>query len=65
MIAYGFDRISSHETIRMAIPVILPRNHKPDMLLGKAGTTKEAKFISSWSCPKLTAFLANLDGRGC
>ena len=41
-----------------AMSGILPRNQKPDMLLGKAGTTHKAKPLSPSSRLKLTAFFA-------
>ena len=49
-----------------AISGIFPRNQKPDMLLGKAETTLEAKALSPLSSAyKVDSFLGNLQGCGC
>ena len=51
---------------KAAIPGIFPRNQKPDMLLGKAERTHEAKALSPLSpAYKVDSFLRDLQGCGC
>ena len=62
---FSLDVLSSIEG-KAAISGIFPRNQKPDMLLGKAETTHEAKALSPSSpAYKVDSFLRDLQGCGC